>query len=951
MRKNIVLFSLFLALMLVAVTWPAMAQEENAQPSWQTVYFQDTGEILMNKEMGWVLLEEPLYAGRASLGWEGDFPEVSSVSMSMNWANIEVADGVYDWSYLDQAINYWTALGKRINFRIAGDRNCIGYPLTSAPDWLGDECGVPYIFMPEHYGRSYYFADPVFLEKHDRFVWALADRYRDHPMIDVIEIRTYGIFGEWHSGGNFASVDERVNTLRHIIDIWCEAWGEDKLMVVSASYEFDQSVMPYTVLHEGMQRMSDFAYVSAFDYAVQKGVAFRRDGIGGAILKWDGKMLNDTFTLNNRLPNLGEHFGGYATFQKEENGYDLWEMMYEALYHLHVNYMTAIGWVAEPFAEVTVPKEEGGSPEIVDFGNRYMGYRLMPHAVQYPTSLAPGEPIAIRSIWANLGSGRAWNTSYLTWYLTNVAGEVAWQFTDTSFDPVIMNAGDIHFIASDAVIPKTLPAGEYTLSLALTNPETGEAELKLPIASRDAMGCYPVGTLQISGSQPKQSPLDLLAGTEIASFSENEKSTGVILESPLPTGTYLITLDYQSLCQQENIEITSTERYILSLMKDGKAVQQYLWRDVSSQASSRTLLVSAQEEGEYTIQLRMKKSYPLIVHSLTALPLSAAVLTEDFEGTGDHFIIATQDAKYALDKQYAIGGKMGIRIRNLINDQRAEGAYSKALEPNTAYLISFGTQGYGGDMPGAHYYMDLVCPDDPEKTVQIAAWYDRNDFGPVNHTYFFITPDAEKCYLSFGAYQKASFTMDNVVLAALESSVSPITGQMPEIERNVSRAPEFESYPIEIDFEGGSIHSILLTPGPDHMGRLTDREGEVITGNYSGYGFVAPGSDKVTNCFMKSTTHEIPLLAGSTYLISFDYRIIQAPAEGDALLFEIQPTDGSPTITRHLSGETGSIQSFQWEYAAQAENALLYWIVQGSGAVAIDNIRIIQERNEIAIFP
>ena len=938
MKKNTgALLALGFACILCLFSLTAAGEEK-------TVFFQDTGEILMNKEMGWVLLEEPLYAGRASLGWEGDFPEVSSVSMSMNWANIEIADGVYEWKYLDEAIEYWTAFGKRINFRIAGDQNGIGYPTASAPDWLGDQCGVPYT-KGDTGNRSYYLEHPTFLEKHDRFVWALADRYRDHPMIDVIEIRAYGSAGgEWHTSGNFSSVEKRVEVLRHIIDVWCEAWGEEKLMVVSGSHEFNQTYVPYTVMHESMQRMSDFAYVSAFDHAVQKGVAFRRDGIGAALVKWDEKMISDTFTANNRLPSLGEHFGGYAVFLNKENGYDLWEMMYEAMYHLRVSYMTAIGWVAEPFNEVTVPKEQGGSPEIIDFGNRYMGYRLMPHMIRFEDSLTPGDNIRIQSLWANLGSGRAWNSSHLTWYLMNDQGEIVWQFTDTAFDPVIMNAGDIHLLESKNVLPGDLPTGEYALLLGITNPETNEIELKLPIAGRDEMGRYFVGKITLGESKLQNNEIiDLLAGAEITAYPEDEKSSGVVLDVALPAGDYLITLDYCSSHKPENIEITSTERYILALMKDGKVVQQYLWRDVSALPASRTLLVSAAEEGEYTIQLKMKKNYPLTVESLTALPVSGAV-TEDFEGSAPHLITATQDTKYALDKQYAITGKQGLRIRNLNAGQRAEGAYSQPLRPNTAYLISFGTQGYGGDYPGAHYYMDLVYPDDPEKTCQIAAWYDRNDFGPVHHTWFFITPDATDCYLSFGTYQKASFTMDNVVLLPLGEADNIITGEMPEIPRNESRVPLFTGYPIQIDFEGGSVHSVPLTPGPGHQGRLTDKENEVIDGNYSGYGFVQEGT-RSNICFLQSTTHEIPLPQGYTYQISFDYRICRAPDEGDRVVFNIHPTNGSPVLSYPLKGEEGEIISFSCEYPAQAPNAILTWTVEGSGAVAVDNMCIRQGEN------
>ena len=70
-------------------------------------------------------------------------------------------------------------------------------------------------------------------------------------------------------------------------------------MAVSASYEYNQQYVPYEVLDTSMD---DFAYASAFDYTVQKGMTFRRDGIGAALHYWDEKLLEDTFKMNNRLP-------------------------------------------------------------------------------------------------------------------------------------------------------------------------------------------------------------------------------------------------------------------------------------------------------------------------------------------------------------------------------------------------------------------------------------------------------------------------------------------------------------------------------------------------------------------------------------------------------------------------------------------------------------------------
>ena len=138
------------------------------------------------------------------------------------------------------------------------------------------------------------------------------------------------------------------------------------------------------------------------------------------------------------------YFGGYHVFLNKENGYDLMDFMSEALYKLHSNYLTAVGWVGEGFAEVTAPEEEGGSPDIVDFGNREMGFRLVPHRLEYDTQVSPGGTLNFMQIWSNTAVGRVWNAYSLKVYLTRADGTEVWSGVDQSFDPVLFTSGDLH---------------------------------------------------------------------------------------------------------------------------------------------------------------------------------------------------------------------------------------------------------------------------------------------------------------------------------------------------------------------------------------------------------------------------------------------------------------------------------------------------------------------------
>ncbi len=948
-----------------------METANQAQPAAgrRVLYPQESSEILHNTGMGWVLLEEPLYAGRTTLGWQGDFPEVDNVSLSLSWGNVEPRDGEYDWSEVDKAIDYWTARGKKINMRLVTDLNTIGYPLMGAPDWVGDDYGVPYTLEPavgNICARLYDLANPEFLRLHDRFVRDFAQRYRENPNVDVIEIRSYGWVGEWHSSGNFKSVDERVATLRHMLDVWQEAWG-DKLMVVSGSYEFDQRYVPYAVLDTSMAAMDDFAYVSAFDYTVQKQMTFRRDGIGAALHYWDEKMLEDTFKMNNRLPLLGEHFGGYHVFLDKVNGYDLMDFMNEALYKLHSNYLTAIGWVGEGFAEVTAPKEEGGSPEIVDLGNREMGFRLVPHRLEYDTEVRPGGTLCFSQTWSNTAVGRAWQTALLKVYLTRSDGAEVWSATDETFDPVLFTDGDLHWHESTFRLPEDLEPGEYDLRFALTDPETGEPWLKLPIANRDEQGRYFVDRIQIKARSGRDSPSKILRprlegeegliplqgmvredaslGPSLYAGMTGQRFSGDVMESgfSLEKGAaYLVKFRYCTDIPAEEIRITSGERYSVELRNaEGETLSQYLWRDVSNVPSERTVLFCAKEDG-CKLVWSLQDAYPIIVGDVSVQRLSGAWTAEDFQGDGSWLTPLDGDTDTGII-QPSSGEKSFLvsSLGSLSEEPRVSLARSAALKPNTAYYVTFDTCG-GKTGIGNYYFLDLRSGDGSRK---ISNWFEREDFGTVNKTFHFVTGSEPEQYLEFGCYRSGSFQVDNLLIVEDVQGTVVSAETVPEEQRNQVRRPSFSGFPVTADFEGSSFHSSILNPGVGYQGRFTRNPGEVISGEGSAYGKAWAARDGWVN-FLNTNVRQVPFTSGQRYQVDFAYRILEPAAnEEDGFWFRVLNGKGEIVQQERLDGTPGSTLKYSGSFTPDSDGWSLQWGINRSGSVSVDDVTISEGGN------
>ena len=179
-----------------------------------------------NPNMGWIYYENAmkyvyenasLMTAEDRLGYFDEWnerlgEECTDVAVMSAWGQIEgSAEGVYDWTYYDEAINYWTSKGKSIHLRFCTDNLLFMGVSSPAPQWLSTEYGVP--FMEKQYeGVKCYYPDynnEIYQEKLGNFLLVFADRYKSNPNIKSVDLRGYGLWGEWHSGYNYNTLEEK----------------------------------------------------------------------------------------------------------------------------------------------------------------------------------------------------------------------------------------------------------------------------------------------------------------------------------------------------------------------------------------------------------------------------------------------------------------------------------------------------------------------------------------------------------------------------------------------------------------------------------------------------------------------------------------------------------------------------------------------------------------------
>jgi hypothetical protein len=138
------------------------------------------------------------YIANPGMGWQRDnspysdvFPETVAYTRSgIRWKDLNPAEGIYDWSPLDDRIHQAKAAGKQFSFRVFTMAGEI-YGGHEVPGWVLDKGAVILSSGEPDYTNC------VYQDEWERFVDVLINRYDGNPDIAYIDISGYGDFNEW----------------------------------------------------------------------------------------------------------------------------------------------------------------------------------------------------------------------------------------------------------------------------------------------------------------------------------------------------------------------------------------------------------------------------------------------------------------------------------------------------------------------------------------------------------------------------------------------------------------------------------------------------------------------------------------------------------------------------------------------------------------------------------
>lgn len=460
---------------------------------------------LHNPDMGWVIYEnypldqDPHGSSTMLILPDENFPDVDTVAVMFSWQDIEQQPDKYDFSKVDFAYDYWHERGKAIQLRMSTTTllwwaNRTPPAGAGAPAYVRDRLAANEKQTRTLEGLPYDVEDarnPYYQERLRKFLSAVNDHFSAARPVTLIDLRGFGVWGEWHSGFQYAALEDRRTALKQIIDVWCESLPNHRL-ALSYSYDPDSPPEFYAgSTHDydaaATAHYDDYLSYSAFDYALTKpNVTFRRDGCGGAVHSNERKLNEAAYRLG-RGPMFSEFVDGYS--QSKAGGKQWVDWKIDDALSLHPNYICLLGWQGSDVLAFLHERRD-----LVEHGLRRMGYRLVPTHVTYPTTIVARQPFNLDVSWTNRGAGRAVRNYTLRAALIDDSGHIIAATSAGELATSKLSTGDTMATRVNVQFDSSSSA-DYQLAIGLYDAATKRA-IALPLDG-PVGGMYRVGDIRV----------------------------------------------------------------------------------------------------------------------------------------------------------------------------------------------------------------------------------------------------------------------------------------------------------------------------------------------------------------------------------------------------------------------------------------------------------------------
>jgi hypothetical protein len=464
-----------------------ISRASGAEADLVTVKPADTGQALVNPDMGWTMhfysnIPENYGSKLEPSDTLEDFPGLSTVYLRVPWAFLEPEEGRFNWALLDTPAQRWIARGKRVALRVTCSENWMRF---ATPEWVKNAGakGTFYEFGkgPSEKGGSWDpdFADPIFLAKLERFLAAMGARYDGNLNVAFVDVGTFGLWGEGHT-----FMSSRVPADR-------------TLAIVKQHIDLHRKYFPHTLLNinddvAGHDKAG--AHFPETDYALSQGLTLRDDSIlvQPPPRSWYHAEMAQAFWPQRPVILEHEHFGA----SKERGAWGDGSLLLKAVEDYHASYLSVHWW---PRVEL---EENRGLIERI---NRRLGYRLQLREIAWPGTVVIGQPFTVRSVWANAGVAPCYPGGFMALTIKDEKGGLVSVLADEQFNlrdslPGAAGAPPLRTNQCQSVVGRVAPVtqlGKYALFVSVGQRD-GTPKIALPLTEDDGQHRYRLGSITLS---------------------------------------------------------------------------------------------------------------------------------------------------------------------------------------------------------------------------------------------------------------------------------------------------------------------------------------------------------------------------------------------------------------------------------------------------------------------
>ena len=456
-----------------------------------TVRPQDTGAALVNPMMGWTLhyysnIIENYGSRLAPSDTLDDFPGLATIYLRLPWSFIEPEEGKFRWSIVDAPAQRWIAKGRRIALRLTCCESWLRY---ATPKWVADAGARGYNFRPGKRDPKGPFwepdyADPVFLDKLDHFLAAVAARFDGNPHVDFVDVGSFGVWGEGHTFSSTRMKYPQSVLVRHI-DLHLRHFKKT-LLVVNDDFAFVSDKTP------GLDILQ-YPGTETIRYALRHGLTLRDDSI---LVQppprhyFNAAMAQPFWPLRPVILEC-EHYGA----SRDRGAWGDGSLYLQAVEDYHASYAAIHWWPREFLAE-----QRGLIGQI----NRRLGYRLQLRQAEWPRAVSKSQRFPLTSRWANAGVAPCYPGGHVAVTLKDAAGGIVALFVDSQHNvrqlpPGPPGKAKSMTFAAEFGCAQNMPVGEFAVYISVGDA-IGTPTIALPLAHGDGQRRYRLGAIRVVGA-------------------------------------------------------------------------------------------------------------------------------------------------------------------------------------------------------------------------------------------------------------------------------------------------------------------------------------------------------------------------------------------------------------------------------------------------------------------